>query len=46
MGGFVVIEAQRLSEAMLVIAKDPVGHPGEHVRWGIEVRPAEEFEHP
>ncbi len=45
-GGIFIIEAQDLNEAMLVASKYPAAHLGEHVGWGIEVRPNEGFEQP
>lgn len=46
MGGFFIIEARDLNEAMLVASKHPAAHLGEHVGWGIGVRPNEGFEQP
>lgn len=43
-GGFFIIEASDLDEAILVASKHPAAHLGEHVGWGIEVRPIERFE--
>ncbi len=40
------IEARDLNEAIRVASKHPAAHLGEHVRWGIEVRPIEGFEQP
>lgn len=38
-GGAFVIEARDLNEAILVASKHPAAHVGEHLGWGIEVRP-------
>jgi hypothetical protein len=38
-GGVFVIEARDLNEAILVASKHPAAHVGEHLGWGIEVRP-------
>ena len=38
-GGFFIIEATDLNEAILVASKHPAAHLGEDVGWGIEVRP-------
>lgn len=43
-GGFFIIEAKDLNEAILVAAKHPAAHLNEHLGWGIEVRPIESFE--
>jgi hypothetical protein len=43
-GGFFVIEAQDLNEAIRVASKHPAAHLGEAVGWGVEVRPIERFE--
>jgi hypothetical protein len=43
-GGFFIIEARDLNEAILVASKHPAALLGEHVGWGIEVRPIEFFE--
>ena len=40
-GGFFIIEARDLNEAILVASKHPAAHLGEDVGWGIEVRPIE-----
>jgi hypothetical protein len=45
-GGFFIIEAQHLNEAIRVSSKHPTAHLGEHVGWDIEVRPIEGFEQP
>lgn len=44
LGAFFIIEARDLNEAIRVAAKHPAAHLGEHVGWGIEVRPIEYFE--
>ncbi|MGA2763955.1 MAG: YciI family protein [Spirochaetia bacterium] len=38
-GGVFVIEARDLNEAILLASKHPAAHVGEHLGWGIEVRP-------
>lgn len=43
-GGFFLIEARDLNEAILVASKHPAAHLGEQVGWGIEVRPIDFFE--
>ena len=43
-GGFFIIEAQDLNEAIRVASKHPAAHLGEQVGWGIEVRPMDMFE--
>jgi hypothetical protein len=43
-GGFFIIEARDLNEAILVASKHPAAQLGEEVGWGIEVRPIEVFE--
>ena len=42
-GSFFIIEAGDLSEATEVASQHPAAHLGEHVGWGIEVRPIEYF---
>lgn len=34
------------NSARLVASKHPAAHPGEHLRWGVEVRSIETFEQP
>jgi hypothetical protein len=43
-GGFFLIEARDLNEAIRVAAKHPAANLGEQVGWGIEVRPIEGYE--
>lgn len=43
-GSFFIIEADDLDEAIRVASTQPAAHLGEHVGWGIEVRPIEMFE--
>jgi hypothetical protein len=43
-GGFFVIEARDLAEAVRVASKHPAAHMGEHLGWAIEVRPIEVFD--
>ncbi len=42
-GGVFTIEARDLNEAILVASKHPAAHLGEHLGWGIEVRPIDAF---
>jgi hypothetical protein len=44
LGAFFIIEARDLNEAIRVASKHPAAHLGEHVGWGIEVRPIEYFQ--
>jgi len=43
-GGFFIIEARDLNEAIRVASMHPAAHLGERVGWGIEVRPIEFFQ--
>jgi hypothetical protein len=43
-GGFFIIEAADLDEAIRVASKHPAANLGEHVGWGIEIRPIEHYE--
>lgn len=43
-GGFFLIEAKDLDEAIRVSMKHPAAHLGENAGWGIEIRPIEFFE--
>jgi hypothetical protein len=45
-GGFFIIEAKDLNEAIRVASLHPAAHLGEHVGWGIEVRPIGYWEQP
>ena len=45
-GGFFIVEALNLDEAVAVASKHPAATLGEQVGWGIEVRPIEGFEQP
>ncbi len=38
-GGFFMIEAQDMEEAVMIASKHPAAYLGEQVGWGIEVRP-------
>ena len=38
-GGFFVIEARDLNEAILIASRHPAAHLGEDLGWGIDVRP-------
>jgi hypothetical protein len=42
-GGFFIIEARDLNEAIRVASKHPAANLGEQVGWGIEVRPIEHY---
>jgi hypothetical protein len=42
-GAFFIIEARDLNEATRVASQHPAAHLGEHVGWGIEVRPIDHF---
>jgi hypothetical protein len=43
-GGFFLIEATDLNEAIRVASQHPAAIMGENVGWGIEVRPVDMFE--
>ena len=43
LGSFFLIEAKDLEEATAEASKHPAAHLGEHLGWGIEVRPIEFF---
>jgi hypothetical protein len=43
-GGFFIIEARDLNEAIRVASKHPAANIGEQVGWGVEVRPIEAYE--
>ena len=43
-GGFFIIEARDLNEAIRVASKHPAANVGEQVGWAIEVRPIEAYE--
>ena len=45
-GGFFIIEAWDLNEAIRVASKHPAANIGEQVGWGIEVRPIDYFAEP
>ena len=45
-GGFFMIEARDLNEAILIASKHPAAHLGEHLGWAIEVRPIRFWEQP
>jgi hypothetical protein len=38
-GGLVIIEARDLNEAVRIASMHPAAHLGEHLGWGIEIRP-------
>jgi hypothetical protein len=38
-GGLVIIEARDLNEAVRIASLHPAAHLGEHLGWGVEVRP-------
>jgi len=41
MGGYYLIEARDLNEAIQVASKHPAARLNEHLGWGVEVRPIE-----
>jgi len=43
-GGFFIIEARDLNEAIRVASKHPAANIGEQVGWAVEVRPMEGYE--
>jgi hypothetical protein len=43
-GGFFIIDAVDLNEAIRVASKHPAAHLGEQVGWGIEVRPIDFYQ--
>ena len=43
-GGAFVVEAKDLDEAVRIASKHPAAHLGEHLGWGIEVRPMAQLE--
>ncbi|HYC46687.1 MAG TPA: YciI family protein [Burkholderiales bacterium] len=45
-GGFFMIEARDLNEAILIASKHPAAHLGEQLGWAIEVRPIRFWEQP
>jgi len=42
-GGFFIIDARNMDEALEIASLHPAAHLGERVGWGIEVRPVEAF---
>jgi hypothetical protein len=44
-GGFFMIEARDLNEAISIASKHPAAHLGEQVGWAVEVRPIGVCEH-
>jgi hypothetical protein len=42
-GAFFIIEARDLDDATQVASQHPAAHLGEHVGWGVEVRPIDYF---
>ena len=44
-GGAFIIEARDLNEAIRVASMHPGARLGEHLGWGVEVRPISEFCH-
>ena len=44
-GGFFMIEAHDLNEAVLIASKHPAAHLGEQVGWAVEIRPIGTCEH-
>jgi len=45
-GGFFMIEARDLNEAIRIASKHPAAHLGEQLSWAVEVRPIEFWEQP
>jgi len=43
-GGFFIIEARDLEQALEVVSNTAPARLGEHLGWGVEVRPILEFE--
>lgn len=43
-GGFVIIEARDLNEAIQIASLHPAARTGENLGWGIELRPMERCE--
>lgn len=43
-GGFFIIDAADMEEALRIAAKHPAARIGGHVGWAVEVRPVEYFE--
>jgi hypothetical protein len=43
-GGFFIIEAGGIDEAVEVAARHPAAQLGEHIGWGVEVRPIDHYE--
>lgn len=44
LGGFVIIEAKDLNEAIQIASRHPAASLNEHLGWGVELRPIEHFE--
>lgn len=42
-GGFFLIEANDIDEAIRIASNHPAAHLGEEVGWGIEIRPMEGY---
>lgn len=42
-GGFFIIDAQDMNEAIDIASRHPAAHLGEQVGWGVEVRPIGAF---
>jgi len=43
-GAFFIIDAKDLNDAIRIASKHPAANLGEHVGWGIEVRPIEFYQ--
>jgi hypothetical protein len=43
-GGFFIIEARDLNEAIRVASRHPAAHMNEHLGWGVEMRPLETYD--
>jgi hypothetical protein len=44
LGGFLIIEARDMNEAIRVASRHPAALMNEHLGWGIELRPFERYE--
>jgi hypothetical protein len=46
LGGFLIIEARDLNEAIRIASRHPAAVLNEHLGWAVELRPFEHFESP
>ena len=46
LGSFFLIEAADMDEAVRIASTHPAAHLGEHVGWGLELRPVDFFAEP